>query len=108
MWFGDEKVGFDHKMLIGNDKIELLLKSRKGVITAKRMRPSRRGINLSEEALSEDLKAILASPKLKTILSRSTTTTRIRDYYNVNILTTLRSQDINGDLFAVDFKNTAQ
>ncbi|MBA1336115.1 MAG: hypothetical protein HPY66_2074 [Firmicutes bacterium] len=41
-------------------------------------------------------------------LSRSTTSTRMRDYYDVYILTTLREQDINWDLFSEAFKNTAE
>lgn len=54
-----------------------------------------------------NLETVLAE-KLETILSRSTTTTRMRDYYDVYILTTLREQDINWEMFTEAFKNTAQ
>lgn len=54
-----------------------------------------------------NLETVLAE-KLETILSRGTTTTRMRDYYDVYILTTLRNQDIHWDLFVEAFKNTAK
>ncbi len=50
--------------------------------------------NRSISILAYNLETILAE-KLETILSRSTANTRMRDYYDVYILTTLRSQDIN-------------
>ena len=46
--------------------------------------------------LAYNLETVLAE-KLETILSRSTASTRMRDYYDVYILTTLREQDINWD-----------
>lgn len=63
--------------------------------------------NRSISILAYNLETVLAE-KFETILSRSTTTTRMRDYYDAYILTTLRAQDINWDLFSVAFKNTAE
>ena len=63
--------------------------------------------NRSISILAYNLETVLAE-KLETILSRSTTSTRMRDYYDVYILTTLRTQDINWDLFSEAFKNTAE
>ena len=63
--------------------------------------------NRSISILAYNLETVLAE-KLETILSRSTTSTRMRDYYDVYILTTLREQDINWDLFTEAFKNTAE
>jgi len=57
--------------------------------------------------LAYNLETVLAE-KLETILSRSTANTRMRDYYDVYILTTLRAQDINLSLFAEAFRNTAE
>ena len=57
--------------------------------------------------LAYNLETVLAE-KLETILSRSTTSTRMRDYYDVYILTTLRARDINWGLFSEAFKNTAE
>lgn len=63
--------------------------------------------NRSISILAYNLETVLAA-KLETILSRSTTSTRMRDYYDVYIPTTLREQDINWDLFFEAFKNTAE
>jgi len=63
--------------------------------------------NRSISILAYNLETVLAE-KLETILSRSTTSTRMRDYYDVYILTTLRAQDINWSLFSEAFKNTAE
>jgi len=63
--------------------------------------------NRSISILAYNLETVLAE-KLETILSRSTTSTRMRDYYDVYILTTLREQDISWDLFSEAFKNTAE
>lgn len=63
--------------------------------------------NRSISILAYNLETVLAE-KLETILSRSTTSTRMRDYYDVYILTTLREPDINCDLFTEAFKNTAK
>ena len=57
--------------------------------------------------LAYNLETVLAE-KLETILSRSTTSTRMRDYYDVYILTTLREQDINWELFKMAFMKTAE
>jgi predicted nucleotidyltransferase component of viral defense system len=57
--------------------------------------------------LAYNLETVLAE-KLETILSRSTANTRMRDYYDVYILTTLRAQDINWSLFFEAFRNTAE
>lgn len=63
--------------------------------------------NRSISILAYNLETVLAE-KLETILSRSTTSTRMRDYYDVYILTTLRDQDIDWVLFFKAFKNTAE
>ncbi len=63
--------------------------------------------NRSISILAYNLETVLAE-KLETILSRSTASTRMRDYYDVYILTTLRRPDINWDLFSEAFKNTAE
>lgn len=57
--------------------------------------------------LAYNLETVLAE-KLETILSRSTASTRMRDYYDVYILTTLRESDIQWDLFGSAFKGTAE
>ena len=57
--------------------------------------------------LAYNLETVLAE-KLETILSRSTASTRMRDYYDVYILTTLREKDINWDLFVTAFRKTAE
>lgn len=57
--------------------------------------------------LAYNLETVLAE-KLETILSRSTANTRLRDYYDVYILTKLRSQNINWSIFFQAFKNTAE
>jgi predicted nucleotidyltransferase component of viral defense system len=57
--------------------------------------------------LAYNLETVLAE-KLETILSRSTANTRMRDYYDVYILTKLRTQNINWSIFLQAFKNTAE
>lgn len=57
--------------------------------------------------LAYNLETVLAE-KLETILSRSTASTRMRDYYDVYILTTLREKDISWDLFENAFMRTAE
>ena len=57
--------------------------------------------------LAYNLETVLAE-KLETILSRSTTSTRMRDYYDVYILTTLREHDISWDLFTTAFRKTTE
>lgn len=63
--------------------------------------------NRSISILAYNLETVLAE-KLETILSRSTTSTRMRDYYDIYILTTLGARDINWSLFSEAFKNTAE
>lgn len=63
--------------------------------------------NRSINILAYNLESVLAE-KLETILSRSTATTRMRDYYDVYILSTLREHDINWDLLSIAFQNTAE
>ncbi len=63
--------------------------------------------NRSISILAYNLETVLAE-KLETILSRSTASTRMRDYYDIYILTTLRAPDINWGLFSEAFKNTAE
>lgn len=62
--------------------------------------------NRTISILAYNLETVLAE-KLETILSRSTANTRMRDYYDVYILTTLREHDISWDLFSAAFKKTA-
>lgn len=57
--------------------------------------------------LAYNLETVLAE-KLETILSRSIASTRMRDYYDLYILTTLRESDIQWDLFVAAFKRTAE
>ncbi len=57
--------------------------------------------------LAYNIETVLAE-KLETILSRSTTSTRMRDYYDVYILTTPTEQDINWDLFINAFRRTSE
>lgn len=63
--------------------------------------------NRSISILAYNLETVL-SEKLESILLRSTANTRMRDYYDVYILTTLRKQDIDWGLFFEAFKNTAE
>jgi len=63
--------------------------------------------NRSISILAYNLETVLAE-KLETILSRSTASTRMRDYYDAYILTTLKEHDINWDLFVVAFRKTAE
>ena len=63
--------------------------------------------NRNISILAYNLETVLAE-KLETILSRSTANTRMRDYYDVHILTTLRADDIDWNLFPEAFKNTAE
>ena len=63
--------------------------------------------NRNIRILAYNLETVLAE-NLETILSRSTANTRMRDYYDVYILTTLREQDINWEVFSKAFKNTAE
>ena len=56
--------------------------------------------------MAYNLETVLAE-KLETILSRGTANSRMRDYYDVFVLTTLRDPDINWSLFASAFKGTA-
>ncbi len=48
--------------------------------------------------LAYNLETVLAE-KLETILTRGTVTTRMRDYYDLYILTTLWGKDIQWELF---------
>jgi predicted nucleotidyltransferase component of viral defense system len=57
--------------------------------------------------LAYNIETVLAE-KLETILSRSTASTRMRDYYDVYILTTLQEHSINWDLFVLAFRKTSQ
>lgn len=57
--------------------------------------------------LAYNIETVLAE-KLETVLSRSTATTRMRDYYDLYILTTLRQDYIQWDLFSSAFKRTAE
>jgi len=57
--------------------------------------------------LAYNLETVLAE-KLETVISRSTATTRMRDYYDIYILTTIREQEINWHLFSNAFENTVK
>ena len=57
--------------------------------------------------LAYNLETVLAE-KLETVISRSTATTRMRDYYDIYILTTIREQEINWHLFSKAFENTVK
>ena len=63
--------------------------------------------NRSISVLAYNLETVLAE-KMETILTRSIATTRMRDYYDVYILTTLRKKDINWALLGDAFQNTAE
>jgi predicted nucleotidyltransferase component of viral defense system len=63
--------------------------------------------NRSISILAYNLETVLAE-KLETILSRSTANTRMRDYYDVYILTKLRTQNIDWSIFFQAFRNTAE
>lgn len=62
-----------------------------------------RSINI----LAYNLETVLAE-KLETILTRGTVNSRMRDYYDVHILTTLRSDQIDWNIFPEAFKNTTK
>jgi predicted nucleotidyltransferase component of viral defense system len=57
--------------------------------------------------LAYNLETVL-SEKLETILIRGTTTTRMRDYYDIYILTNLRASIIDWDIFHKAFKRTSE
>ncbi len=57
--------------------------------------------------MTYNIESVLAE-KLETILSRSITSTRMRDYYDVYILMALKSDLINRDIFASAFKQTTK
>ncbi len=63
--------------------------------------------NRSISILAYNLETVLAE-KLETILSRSTANTRMRDDYDVYILTKLRTQNIDWSIFFQAFRNTAE
>lgn len=46
--------------------------------------------------------------KLETILSRSTASTRMRDYYDAHILLALKNNEVNWPVFATAYRNTAE
>lgn len=57
--------------------------------------------------MAYNLETVLAE-KIETILSRSTTSTRMRDYYDVHALVSLKGETFNRDIFASAFKKTAK
>ncbi len=59
------------------------------------------------DIMAYNLETFLAE-KLDTILSRSTASTRMRDYYDVCALMALKSELFNRDVFASAFKQTAK
>lgn len=56
--------------------------------------------------LAYNLETVFAE-KMETILSRGTTTTRMRDYYDIHILTSLHEDDLDDDILKKAFKETA-
>lgn len=56
--------------------------------------------------LAYNLETVFAE-KMETILSRGTTTTRMRDYYDIYILSTLHEKDLDDNTFKKAFKETA-
>ncbi|MBT3273396.1 MAG: nucleotidyl transferase AbiEii/AbiGii toxin family protein [Spirochaetales bacterium] len=57
--------------------------------------------------LAYNIETVLAE-KLETILVRGTANTRMRDFYDVYIITTLRKSDIRWGVLATAFRKTAQ
>lgn len=57
--------------------------------------------------LAYNIETVLAE-KLETILVRGTANTRMRDFYDVYIITTLRKSDIRWSVLVAAFKKTAQ
>jgi predicted nucleotidyltransferase component of viral defense system len=53
-----------------------------------------------------NLETVLAE-KIETIISRGTTNTRMRDFYDVHILTLLQSSNIDTEVFKIALENTA-
>ena len=60
----------------------------------------------SISVLAYNLETVFAE-KMETILSRGTTTTRMRDYYDIHILTSLHEDDLDDDILKKAFKETA-
>ncbi len=56
--------------------------------------------------LAYNLETVFAE-KMETILSRGTTTTRMRDYYDIHILTSLYEKDLDDDILKKAFKETS-
>lgn len=56
--------------------------------------------------LAYNLETVFAE-KMETILSRGTTTTRMRDYYDIYILSTLHEKDLDDNTLKKAFKETA-
>jgi len=60
----------------------------------------------SISVLAYNLETVFAE-KMETILSRGTTTTRMRDYYDIHILTCLHEDDLDDNVLKKAFKETA-
>ena len=63
--------------------------------------------NRTIEVLAYNLETVLAE-KLETIISRGTTNTRMRDFYDIYILTKLQADNINPKLLIEALKETAK
>lgn len=63
--------------------------------------------NRTIEVKAYNLETVLAE-KLETILSRSTVNTRMRDFYDIYILTTLQAKNIDKTVFAEAFRKTVK
>jgi len=63
--------------------------------------------NRSISIMAYNTETVLAE-KLETILSRSITNTRMRDYYDIYALLTLKSESVNSKIFSLAFKQTAK
>ena len=60
----------------------------------------------SISVLAYNLETVFAE-KMETILSRGTTTTRMRDYYDIYILSSLYEDNLDNDILKIAFKETA-
>lgn len=60
----------------------------------------------SISVLAYNVETVFAE-KMETILSRGTTTTRMRDYYDIYILSSLYEDNLDNDILKIAFKETA-
>lgn len=67
-----------------------------------------RAIKYSFKLLLEDRNIEVLAEKLESVISRATENTRMRDFYDIYILTKLQSQNIDLELFKQALKATAE